>query len=139
MQIVTKTRDEAKQVLKKLTSGEDMGELAKEYSIAPEAETGGRLGWIRQGDLEERMDKIIFSLPLGKISTIVQTSYGCHIFKVLSERPEGYNTLPESIEIIESKLLLEKKDSFYREWLKELRTLFPVVVSEQIKNNWSPN
>ena len=70
MQIVTKTRDEAKQILKKLAAGENMGELAKEYSIAPEAETGGLLDWVRKDDLEERIDKVIFSLPLGKISTI---------------------------------------------------------------------
>lgn len=136
-QIVTATSEEAENIIKRLADGGDMGELAREYSITPEAEKDGYLGWIAKGDLESAMDKVIFSLPIGKISTIVQTDYGYHIFRVLAKRPEGYDSLPESIERIESQLLLEKKDSYYREWLKKLRTRFPVVVHKDITDNWS--
>jgi hypothetical protein len=31
---------------------------------------------------------------------------------------------------IEKRLILQKRDSFYRSWLKELRSLFPVLVNE---------
>lgn len=135
-QIVVKTRDKAKKILKLLVEGEDMSELAKAHSITPEAENGGYLGWIAKDDLEDTMDKVIFSLPIGQISTIVQTTYGYHIFKVQSKRPEGYNSLPESMKQIEAKLLLEKKDSFYREWLNNLRVAFPIVFKKEITNDW---
>ncbi len=136
-QIVTATQEEAKDIIDQLVDGKDMGELARRYSITPEAEKGGYLGWIAKGVLEDAMDNVIFSLPIGEISTIVQTSYGYHIFRVLAKRPEGYNSLPESIERIESQLLLEKKDTYYREWLRTLRTRFPVVVYKEITDNWS--
>jgi parvulin-like peptidyl-prolyl isomerase len=137
MQIVTKTRDEAKDMVKQLGDGADMGELAKQFSIAPEAEDSGYLGWIDKGGLDASMDNVIFSLPLGKISTIVETPYGYHIFRVISALPEGYTSLPDSMQHIESKLLYEKKDQFYREWLKTLRTRFPVVMKKEITNDWS--
>lgn len=128
-QIVTSTRDEAEKIAGLLATGQDMEELARKYSKAPEAENGGEVGWVSKGELEEYIEGVIFSLPVGKTSPIIKTTYGYHIFEVLSKRPEGFKTLPESIAEIEKKLMLQKKDSFYRGWLKELRSLFPVLVN----------
>jgi parvulin-like peptidyl-prolyl isomerase len=137
VQIVISTREEAKEIMKHLTEGANMGELAEQYSIAPEANKKGYLGWITEGYLDEPIDKVIFSLPVGKISTIVESHYGYHIFQVLASQPEGYTSLPESMEYIESKLILEKKDQFYQEWLRTLKNRFPVTVKKQIPNDWS--
>lgn len=137
MQIVTSTREEAKDLLKKLAEGADMGELARQFSIAPEAEAGGYLGWVEKGALDLAMDKVIFSLPLGKISTILETPYGYHIFRVISVQPEGHTSLPDSMKSIESKLLTEKKDLFYKEWLKTLKSQYPVVIKKEIIDQWS--
>jgi len=128
-QIVTSTRDEAEKIAGLLATGQDMEELARKYSKAPEAENGGEVGWVSKGELEEYIEGVIFSLPVGKTSPVIKTTYGYHIFEVLSKRPEGFKTLPESIAEIEKKLMLQKKDSFYRGWLKELRSLFPVLVN----------
>jgi len=80
--------------------------------------------------LEESIDKVVFSLPIGKISSVVKSPYGFHIFEVLSKRPEGFKSLPESMAQIEKRLILQKRDAFYRSWLKELRSLFPVLINE---------
>ena len=129
-QIVTSTRDEAEKILELLTKGQDLNELARKYSKAPEAENGGEVGWVSKGELEESIEQVVFSLPIGRISSVVKTPYGFHIFEVLSERPEGFKSLPESMAEIEKKLVLQKRDSFYRSWLKELRNLFPVLINE---------
>jgi parvulin-like peptidyl-prolyl isomerase len=129
-QVVTSTRDEAEKVLQLLTKGEDLNELARKYSKAPEAENGGEMGWISKGALEESIEEVVFSLPIGKISSVIKTPYGFHIFEVISKRPEGFKSLPESMAEIEKKLTLQKKDAFYRSWLKELRSLFPVLINE---------
>lgn len=136
-QIVTRTRGEAKNIQKMLTDGKDMGELAKKYSITPEAKAGGKLGWIEKGELEEVMENMIFSLPIGRISKILKTPYGYHLFEVLSKRPAGLSSLPECMEEIERKLFFKKKDSYYREWLDSLRNRYTVVIDEDIYENWS--
>lgn len=133
-QIVTRTRDEAEKILARLDKGEDMGELAREYSISPESKDGGKVGWIAAGELDESMEEAIFSLPVGRRSPILKTHYGFHIFEVLAKRPAGFKSLPEVMGEIEAKLFNNKKDTFYREWLVELRNLFPVKVNQEILN-----
>jgi parvulin-like peptidyl-prolyl isomerase len=133
-QIVTRSRDEAEKILARLDKGEDMDELARSYSISPEAKDGGKVGWIAAGELDESMEEAIFSLPVGRRSSISKTHYGYHIFEVLARRPAGFKSLPEAMAEIESKLFKSKKDAFYREWLVELRNLFPVKVNQELLN-----
>ena len=71
-QIVTQSRDEAEKILGLLTEGQAMDVLARRYSITPEAENGGEVGWIAKGGLEKSMEKAFFSLPVGKISPVVK-------------------------------------------------------------------
>ena len=134
-QIVTSTRDEAEKILALFTQGADMKALARKYSKAPEAENGGELGWLAKGELEKSIEDVVFSLPIGTASSVVKTTYGFHIFEVLEKRSEGSKSLPESMAEIEQKLSLQKRDAFYRNWLKELRNLFPVLINEGLLRN----
>ncbi len=136
-QIVTHTREEAETVLEHLSQGHDMGEEAKKYSIAPESENGGILGWIAKGELEESMDEVIFSLPVSKIGPIVESPYGFHIFEVLSKRNEGQKNLTEAMAEIEAKLFYQKRELFYANWIRKLRDRFPVSIKKEIYSDWS--
>ncbi|MBW1943073.1 MAG: peptidylprolyl isomerase [Deltaproteobacteria bacterium] len=131
-QIVTSTRGDAEKLLGRLKQGEDFGELARKYSVAPESESGGEVGWIRENDLEESMGKVLFSLsPDGGVS-IVETPYGFHILDVMSRRPAGRKTLPEAMVEIERRLTYEKENSFYRHWLNQLRNHYPVKINRAL-------
>jgi len=127
-QIVTMTKEEASDILKRLQNGENMSDLALEYSTTPEAEKGGEVGWVAFSDLEESMEEILSSLPEGKISPVTKTPYGYHIFEVISVREEGIRDLPEVVKEIESKLLNEQSEIFFQTWLKELRSQFRVKI-----------
>lgn len=131
-QIVTMKKEEALDILKRLQNGENMSALASEYSIAPEAEKGGEVGWVAFGDLDESMEKALFSLPEGKISPVTKTPYGYHIFEVLSVREEGIKDLPEVLKEIELKLLNEKCEVFFQNWLKELKAQFKVEINQEM-------
>lgn len=131
-QIVTRTKDEAEDIRKRLEKGENLGDLAKKYSITPEAKDGGEVGWVSKGELIESMEKAIFALPTGKLSPVTKTSYGYHIFEVQSKRPKGLKSLSEAMEEIESKLFLHKQETFYERWLIQLRGLFPVQVNKDL-------
>ncbi|RJR29118.1 MAG: hypothetical protein C4576_35640 [Desulfobacteraceae bacterium] len=129
-QVVTRTRKEAQGLLGKLNGGEKMEDLAPDHSIAPDGKTKGEIGWIRQGEMEEEMEKVIFSLPVGKFSPIVETSYGFHIFQVVSRRPEGAHFLPEVALEIERMLFSQKWEEYFSGWLKEIRGMFPVTIDQ---------
>ena len=131
-QIVTRTKEEAEDLLKRLKNGEDMGELAGKYSIAPESESGGEVGWVARGQLDESMEKALFSLQEGKISPVVKTPYGYHIFEVLALQSERIKKLPEVVEEIELRLLDQRRERLFKKWLQELRVHFGVKVNEEL-------
>jgi parvulin-like peptidyl-prolyl isomerase len=138
-QIVTRTKGEAESLLKRIKNGENMSELARKYSIAPEAENGGEVGWIARAHLEEGMSRVLFSMPQGKPSPIVETPYGYHIFRVLAIRPGTVKELPDVIEQIETKLLHQKREIFLKKWIENLGTHFEVKINQELLNNLELN
>jgi len=133
-QIVTRTKKEAKDLRTKLRNGEHMEALAKKYSIAPEAENGGNVGWVAKGHLNESMEKALFSMKKGQISKVIETPYGYHIFEVLSVKSAGPKKLPDVIDEIKSRLLLQKHEAFINKWVQDLRNTFEVKINKDMIN-----
>jgi len=138
-QIFARTKGEAESLLKRIQNGEDMRELAREYSIGPEADNGGEVGWIARDHLEESMGKVLFSMPQGKLSPVVETPYGYHIFRVLSIRPDTVKELPDVIEQIETRLLHQKREIFLKKWIENLGTHFEVRINQELLNKLELN
>ena len=138
-QIVTRTKEEVEGLVKRIRKGEDMSELARKYSITPEAENGGEVGWIARDHLEASMERVLFSIPQGKLSPIVETPYGYHIFRVLSIRPDTVKELPDVIEQIEKRLLHQKREIFLKKWVENLGTHFEVKINQELLNNLETN
>ena len=131
-QIVTRSKDDADDIRKRLKKGENLDDLAKKYSTTPEADNGGEVGWVSKGELHESIEKAIFTLPIGKISRVTKTPYGYHIFEVQSKRARGFKSLSEAMNEIESKLFRLKQKTFHERWLIQLRELFPVQVNKEL-------
>ena len=74
-------------------SGSDFSILARDNSMAPTAGTGGDMGWITKGQLDDRLTNAIYATPVGKTSEVVKIDGdGTYLFKVLAEEnrtPEG--------------------------------------------------
>jgi peptidyl-prolyl cis-trans isomerase C len=62
-------------------------EVAKKYSIGPEAQEDAKIR-IDRGALPPELDKALFELPIGAISPVIQSSYGFHVLKVLERTSE---------------------------------------------------
>ncbi|XVE78989.1 hypothetical protein DITRI_Ditri14bG0022200 [Diplodiscus trichospermus] len=72
----------------RIAGGEDLSDLAVEYSICPSKEEGGMLGWVRKGQMVPEFEEAAFSAPLNKVVKC-KTNYGWHLLQVLSEREES--------------------------------------------------
>ena len=120
-QIVVDSEDEAKKALARVqTPGTDFGEVAREKSTAPEAASGGDLGYFAMGDMPAEFN-VVFGLPKNGISGIVKSPYGYHIFKLVEKRSAGKISLEEASKQITEKLRREKEDKRYKQWLTQLR------------------
>ncbi|KAJ8539822.1 hypothetical protein K7X08_014074 [Anisodus acutangulus] len=73
---------------KRTREGEDLSDLAIEYSICPSKEDGGMLGWVRKGQMVPEFEEAAFSAPLNKVVGC-KTKFGWHLLQVLSEREES--------------------------------------------------
>ena len=129
-QIVVTTEADAIAVLELLQKSPDFAALAREKSTAPEAEQGGDLGYFSQGQMPAEFD-VVFTLPRGGVSGVVKSPYGFHIFKLENKRPAGRLSLDEAAPEIREKLLHEKQERRYQQWLKELRTRTKFEVNYQ--------
>lgn len=129
-QIVVSTEAEAVGLLEQLRGGADFVALAKKKSTAPEAETGGDLGYFARGEMPAEFN-LVFGLRKGELSTVVKSPYGFHIFRLEDRKPAGMRSLDEVSEEIAKALLQEKQDVRFRQWLKELRSRTKFEVSYQ--------
>jgi parvulin-like peptidyl-prolyl isomerase len=68
------------------TKAADFAALARDTSVAPSAGTGGDIGWIAKGQLDDKLTAAIFAAPIGKTSEIVAIAGdGTYLFKVVAE------------------------------------------------------
>ncbi|CAL0307469.1 unnamed protein product [Lupinus luteus] len=72
----------------RISIGEDLSDLAVEYSICPSKEEGGMLGWVRKGQMVPEFEEAAFNAPLNKVVRC-KTKFGWHLLQVLSEREEA--------------------------------------------------
>ena len=131
-QIVTRTKEEADNIQKRLVQGGDMAATVAQSSKVPASAGSSEPGWFAKGDLDESIEKVVFSLPVGKVSGVVDTPYGFHIFEVLGRKPEGVRSLPEAMTEIEAKLRYERQEAFYSDWLQNLRKAIPVKIDRAL-------
>ncbi|PLX84019.1 MAG: hypothetical protein C0617_09335 [Desulfuromonas sp.] len=120
-QIVVATEEEGQQILGLLRQGEEFGGLARQHSLSPDAEQGGDLGFFSRGEMPPEFDAAVFSLPVGRLSELVRSDYGFHIFLVEEKRKAVRLPLEEVREEIRSRLEADREEQLHRDWLQELR------------------
>jgi parvulin-like peptidyl-prolyl isomerase len=130
-QIVVSKEEEAKQILQELQNGSDFAAVAASKSLGPEKNQGGDLGFVMRDSLPEEFD-LIFSLGIGKISPVVKSPYGYHIFKVEERRSARQETFVDSIDTINAVLLQIKQEQRFSDWLADLRHRNDIKVNEQL-------
>jgi hypothetical protein len=87
---------------------EEFRKVAREESSGPEAFKGGVMGVYRRGDLPYDMEKVIFALDEGKVSQVVESSYGYHVFRLDKKFPPQLQSPADAAPGIRIKVLGQK-------------------------------
>lgn len=130
-QIVVSGLDEAKRLQQQLYAGKKFSDLARKFSLSPDAKVGGDLGFFRRGEMPPAFDEVVFKLGPGSVSEVVSTDYGFHLFKVLEKKPARKKELAEVRADIEKKLLAQLRAERQRDYVKALRARADVKVNDQ--------
>lgn len=126
-----RTREEAWGILASLgnrvLSGEEFAAIAKQASEGPTASRGGTYDWTTKGSLRSKViDEAIFSLPVGKLSTILDDGSGLHIIRVTERTEAGRTSFLDAQVEIREKLRMERHEKAVEDYLAKLRDRTPV-------------
>jgi parvulin-like peptidyl-prolyl isomerase len=128
-QILVDSEDEATEILAELKKKPSrFEELAQERSMGPESARKGHLGTFRKGELPPSFEREVFVLRKGRLSEVVKTDFGFHIFRVNEIRKSRDLELEEVADAIRVELLRQKSDELMALYIEELRQQYPVKV-----------
>jgi peptidyl-prolyl cis-trans isomerase SurA len=109
----------ARELVQRINSGEDFGELAREFSEDPSSEFGGDLGYISLGSALKEVENAAAALKAGEVSEPFWSPAGLHIIK-LQDRI-GSKGIEQVRDSIRDELHRKAFDEDYREWKAGLR------------------
>ena len=106
----------AQKVLDKIKAGENMSTVAWDYSDDPYRVKSGDYGLVHKGRLYPDLEKEVFEIEPGRLSEIVETIHGYHVFRVEEVKAPEQLSLADVHDKIQ-KELTEKKEKQLREAL----------------------
>lgn len=131
-QILVSDQDTARKVQAELKKGGRFEELARKYSISPDAKVGGDLGWFSAGQMPEVFDQTCFALKAGQTSDVVASPYGYHLFKVLEKREAATPSLTDIRPQVEAKLRHQREEAAQQAALAELRQKAKIEIHQNV-------
>ncbi|XP_050204100.1 rhodanese-like/PpiC domain-containing protein 12, chloroplastic [Mercurialis annua] len=102
----------------RVARGEDLSDLAVEYSICPSKDEGGMLGWVKKGEMVPEFEETAFGAPLNKVVKC-KTKFGWHLLQVLSDReasvfediqPNEFHVKMQDPDFIETAQLIDVRE-----------------------------
>ncbi|QDV42985.1 peptidylprolyl isomerase [Stieleria neptunia] len=102
-------------------------ELARKRSEEPFAADGGQHDWTSKGSLASKpIEEQVFSIPLDKMSEIIEDEQGLHIIKVLERKEAGVTPLADVQDEIREQIKKEKIAASQTAMMQEMRKKVPV-------------
>ena len=131
LQIMTETQEQAQTILDEIKGGGDFSELAKTYSVSPDSEKGGDLGYFSEDEMPPAFS-VVFSMKPGQLSEVVKSDYGFHVFKVIDRKEAKVLTLDEARPEIEEKLKRIETEKRYGAWFEKVRKTKKIEVNPSV-------
>ena len=118
--ILVETEPEAKDLIAELEGGASFAKLAKEKSLdTASGQDGGKLT-ARRGELVKPFEEAAFALATGDLSDPVESEYGWHLIKALSDiEPEAVTPFADVQEAIREQLLLAARNTLLSDWFTD--------------------
>jgi len=108
-------RKMADAALLELKNGVDFATVAKKYSDSPS------LGKVTKGELKKEIEEVIFSLKKDEVSSVVQTTRGYYVFKLINLIPAKQLEIQDAQDQIQRMLFADKFEKKFTQWMEELK------------------
>ncbi|HET6801828.1 MAG: peptidylprolyl isomerase [Betaproteobacteria bacterium] len=91
--VVESRRQRAAEALTEVRSGKDFAQVAAAYSNAPDASSGGNLGWRTAARLPSVFAEIVRKMKPGEVSGVLRSAGGFHVVKLAEVRNRNQPTV----------------------------------------------
>lgn len=134
-QIVVDTPEEAESLHLSILNGADFLENARRYSKPSHNVEEGDLGYLQREATPLEFDPL-YQMEIGEISQVIKTSFGYHIVRVEDRRPARIRSYEEVREQIYQKLLDQKRDAVFNDWMSKLRQRSEIRINEELLDKY---
>lgn len=109
--------------------GADLTEVAKQHSDGFYASKGGQNDWTKRGSLKNRtLEDVLFEIPEGKLSDIVESSEGFHIVRVLERQEAGFIPFEEVQAELREAILNQRQKAATEKLLNDVKKRIPYEI-----------
>lgn len=130
--IVVATKDEADKLLARIRAGESFEALAKQASIdRTSAAHGGRIGWIKKGDILAEVEARAFAIAKGAVDGPIETSAGWFLVNVLETKEPELVPYAGARTAVMKRLVKERQKEAWAKWAARLRERASVRIDEE--------
>ena len=105
---LARLRAKAEEVAARVARGEAFDKLAASYSDAPDALSGGNLGWRSAERLPGLFAEAVASLKTGETTPILRSAAGFHLIKVLGRKGGSQDAMPAQVQQTHARHILIK-------------------------------
>jgi len=116
-----KQKKKMEEIWDRLLKGEDFDKLAREVSQDFSGAQGGNLGMFTMEEIDPSLRNVISSLKPGEFSSVLQSSQGWQIVKLIDLTGVKEISFDEVQVRIQEQLFQEEVDKRFAEWLKKLK------------------
>lgn len=113
--------EQAHRLVERLDQGEEMAELARNFSDGMKAQDGGDWGWIEPGMLRPELADVLTTLDPPAHSGVIETEQEIYIVKSEGRRHARLRPFEEVQADIEALLRAEQAEQAYQDWVMRLR------------------
>lgn len=114
-------RSELEAVRQRLVAGADFAAVAQEVSESGTKAEGGLLGPLQHGELAPALDGPAWSVPVGELSSVIETEHGLHLLKVEARVDDGPKPLSEVRDVLRRRLEEQKYSGELRTYMEKVR------------------
>jgi hypothetical protein len=104
----------------RVRAGDDFLAVSRALSRAPNAASGGFLGWVERGQLPPEFEAAIFGLAPGEVSDPVPSNAGWHVFQVMERHAAGAGPDTPVRDRVRGQLAAEAAEAARSACLREL-------------------
>ncbi|HPG29794.1 MAG TPA: peptidyl-prolyl cis-trans isomerase [bacterium] len=127
--------------LKKIKSGADFSETAKQFSIDDSAKNGGKLDyWIEKnkdipgiGSNINIQNSIFSQKPNEKPANFIEANGVFYLFKIIEKEPERMPKYDEARDRVQTEKRQNKERELFSEYFEKLKTKYKVVIHSNYK------